>query len=234
MIILLLLYMLDVDIYAHRGASSIAPEHTFAAYDRSFGYLEIDLMITKDGEVIAMHDRTLDRTTNGSGKVIDHTLEEIKQLDAGSWFDESYKGAEVPTLAEIFERYGNSRKYFLETRYIDGRMEKEAQRLIEKYNIKHVAFQSWHEESLALIDDKYREIKLFNWPIDEIPLDEVETYADGIGYEARFINEATVQEIKSHDLELIVYFYNTSELRMPYILSHDIEGVFTDYALSLR
>jgi len=79
---------------AHRGASGYAPEHTLLSYELGESmkgdYIEIDLQMTKDGELIAMHDETLDRTTNGTGLVKDYTLEEIKQLDAGSWFNEKY------------------------------------------------------------------------------------------------------------------------------------------------
>lgn len=106
--------MLDI---AHRGASGYAPEHTLTSYkmgDRMHGdYIEIDLQMTKDGKLIAMHDETVDRTTDGTGKVKDFTLEQIKQLDAGSWFNEKYpqyanpryEGLQVPTLEEIFKTF---------------------------------------------------------------------------------------------------------------------------------
>ncbi len=95
---------------AHRGASGNAPEHTLLAYklgqQMKGDYIEIDLQMTKDGELIAMHDETLERTTNGTGHVKDFTLAEIKQLDAGSWFNEKYPeyakpeyfGLKVPTF----------------------------------------------------------------------------------------------------------------------------------------
>ncbi|WP_312632495.1 glycerophosphodiester phosphodiesterase family protein, partial [Mammaliicoccus sciuri] len=70
-------------------------EHTFQAYDKSHNelkasYIEIDLQRTKDGHLVAMHDETVNRTTNGHGKVEDYTLDELKQLDAGSWFNKKY------------------------------------------------------------------------------------------------------------------------------------------------
>lgn len=74
---------------AHRGASAYAPEHTIVAYtlgqQLKGDYIEIDLQMTKDGHLIAMHDETLNRTTNGVGLVKEHTLEEIKKLNAGSF-----------------------------------------------------------------------------------------------------------------------------------------------------
>ena len=106
---------------AHRGASGYAPEHTFNAYDKSHNelgasYIEIDLQRTKDGHLVAMHDETVNRTTNGHGRVEDYTLAELKKLDAGSWFNKQhpdlaqseYNTAKVPTVDEILSRYGQN------------------------------------------------------------------------------------------------------------------------------
>src|SRR5699024_3459181 len=94
----------------HRGASGHAPEHTMPSYElgEQFNgdYIEVDLQMTKDGTLIGMHDETVDRTTDGSGLVRNMTVEEIKELDAGSWFNEEnpkkakdeYVGLKVPTL----------------------------------------------------------------------------------------------------------------------------------------
>src|SRR4051812_8979102 len=100
-----------VAIIAHRGASGHAPEHTFAAYDRAvhFGadYLEQDLQVTADGELVVLHDATLDRTTDGAGQVDEHTLAELRALDAGAWFAPGFSGQRVPTLDEVLTRYGH-------------------------------------------------------------------------------------------------------------------------------
>ncbi len=93
-----------IKVVAHRGAMKFAPENTIAAFEKAHqmgaDIVEMDIRQTKDGVLIIMHDKTVDRTTNGTGKVSDLTLKEIKQLDAGSWFGEDYKGTEVPTLEE--------------------------------------------------------------------------------------------------------------------------------------
>ncbi|PGM95027.1 glycerophosphodiester phosphodiesterase, partial [Bacillus cereus] len=116
---------------AHRGASAYAPEHTIAAYklgqQMNGDYIEIDLQMTKDGHLVAMHDETLNRTTNGTGLVKEHTLEEIKQLNAGSFFNEKYpnlakkefENAKVPTLKEIIETFGHNANYYIETKSPD-------------------------------------------------------------------------------------------------------------------
>jgi glycerophosphoryl diester phosphodiesterase len=113
-------------VVAHRGASAYAPEHTMASYrlalEQGADYVEQDLAVTKDGVLICLHDPTLDRTTNveelfpdrsstvtWEGKTVrawlanDFTLEEIKRLDAGSWFDPKFAGEKVPTFQEAID-----------------------------------------------------------------------------------------------------------------------------------
>ena len=94
-------------VIAHRGASGHAPENTMAAFERAValgaGFIETDLHLTRDARFVAIHDPTLERTTNGKGLVKDFTLAEIRKLDAGLWFDREFMGQRVPTLEEIVE-----------------------------------------------------------------------------------------------------------------------------------
>jgi len=94
-------------IIAHRGASGHTPENTLAAFERAVqlgaGFIETDLHLTRDAQFVAIHDPTLERTTNGRGAVRDFTLAELRQLDAGKWFDRDYMGQRIPTLEEILE-----------------------------------------------------------------------------------------------------------------------------------
>ena len=94
-------------IIAHRGASGHAPENTLAAFERAValgaGFIETDLHLTRDARFVAIHDPTLERTTNGKGNVRDSSLAEIRKLDAGLWFDREFMGQKVPTLEEIVE-----------------------------------------------------------------------------------------------------------------------------------
>jgi glycerophosphoryl diester phosphodiesterase len=92
-------------VSAHRGASSKAPENTLAALDAAWRdgatLAEIDVRLTRDGHVVLMHDRTVNRTTTGRGPVEAMTLEEIRALDAGGWFADAFRGERVPTLREV-------------------------------------------------------------------------------------------------------------------------------------
>lgn len=92
---------------AHRGYSAAAPENTLAAFRKAVelkpDFMECDVRQTKDGELIVIHDATLDRTTNGSGKVADMTFDELRKLDAGSWFAPEFSDEKLPTLDEVIE-----------------------------------------------------------------------------------------------------------------------------------
>jgi glycerophosphoryl diester phosphodiesterase len=90
---------------AHRGWSGKAPENTMTAIrlalaEPAIQAMEIDVQLSRDGVPVLIHDFTLERTTTGSGLVMDHTLEELRALDAGSWFHEKFAGERIPTLEE--------------------------------------------------------------------------------------------------------------------------------------
>jgi glycerophosphoryl diester phosphodiesterase len=96
-------------VIAHRGASSYAPENTFAAFDLALQmgvhHIELDVHLTSDGHIVVIHDDTVDRTTNGSGPVASQTLAELRALDAGSWFGAKFMGERIPTFVEVLTRY---------------------------------------------------------------------------------------------------------------------------------
>jgi glycerophosphoryl diester phosphodiesterase len=90
---------------AHRGAAGTRPELTRPAFERALelgvDMIELDVQLTRDGQLVVLHDRTLGRTVAGAGPVRERTLAELQALDAGSWFDVRWAGATVPSLAEV-------------------------------------------------------------------------------------------------------------------------------------
>lgn len=114
---------------AHRGASSYAPENTFAAYDRALAmgitHIELDVHFTSDDHIVVIHDDTVDRTTDGSGPVSGKTLAEIQKLDAGSWFGPdhapAYAGEPIHTLAEVLQAYKGRLHFHIEIKARDAR-----------------------------------------------------------------------------------------------------------------
>jgi glycerophosphoryl diester phosphodiesterase len=97
-------------IFAHRGASAHAPENTLASFrlaaDQGAPAIELDVKLTADGEIVVLHDPTLDRTTDGHGLLVEHSLAQVRELDAGSSFSAEFKGERIPTLGEVFEEVG--------------------------------------------------------------------------------------------------------------------------------
>lgn len=101
-------------VVAHRGISAKAPENTLASFELAasvpgIDMVELDVRLTKDAEVIVLHDRTLQRTTTGNGIARKYTLQELKNYDAGSWFDPRFSSERIPTLAEVLQCVGSSR-----------------------------------------------------------------------------------------------------------------------------
>jgi glycerophosphoryl diester phosphodiesterase len=94
-------------VIAHRGASGEAPENTLPAFERAAmqgaHWLEVDVCLSADGQPVIFHDEKLNRCTNGRGWLIQHTLAELQQLDAGLWFAESFRGTRIATLAELLD-----------------------------------------------------------------------------------------------------------------------------------
>ncbi len=97
--------LFDPPFIAHRGASNIAPENTLSAFMRAkelgAKWVEFDVMLAACGEVVVIHDDTLERTTNGTGNVADHPYSYLKTLDAGSWFSLEYANERIPTFKEV-------------------------------------------------------------------------------------------------------------------------------------
>lgn len=94
-------------IIAHRGNSAVAPENTLVAFEAAAragaDLIEIDLQVTRDGVAVVIHDDVVDRTTDGSGQVEELDHSHVTGLDAGTWFSDFYRGARVPSAAELLE-----------------------------------------------------------------------------------------------------------------------------------
>ncbi|MFA1818872.1 glycerophosphodiester phosphodiesterase family protein [Virgibacillus oceani] len=139
-------------VVAHRGVPSLAPENTMAGYELSYelgaDLIETDIQATKDGHIVIMHDTTVNRTTDGTGNVSDLTLEEIKALDAGSYFGPEFEGEGVPTLIEFLEGF-KDRDVVLLVELKDVGIEEQVLREIEEVGMEdHVVLQSFDMESV--------------------------------------------------------------------------------------
>jgi len=130
-------------ICAHRGASDTHPENTIAAFRESIRLgvqmIEFDVALTKDGKLVLMHDRTIDRTTNGSGRPEEWLLVDLKKLDAGSWKNSSFEGEQIPTLGDALDFMPGN--IWLNVHLKGGvNLAKKTARLIASKNRLHQAF----------------------------------------------------------------------------------------------
>lgn len=110
-----------VKIIGHRGAAGLAPENTMAAFkkalDLSVDIIELDIHLTSDDSIVVIHDYDVKRTTNGKGKVDSFNYDEIKKLDAGSWFGEAFKNEKIPTLNEVLNLVNGKAKTLIEIKW---------------------------------------------------------------------------------------------------------------------
>ena len=95
-------------VIAHRGASAHAPENTLAAFmlalQQGADGVELDVQLNADGDVVVCHDSSVDRTTDGHGLIAQLSSAQLRELDAGGWFDPAFRGERIPTLAQVFEQ----------------------------------------------------------------------------------------------------------------------------------
>lgn len=232
-------------VVAHRGASGHAPEHTIAAYDLGLelgaDYIEQDIALTLDGVLVCLHDDSLDRTARGdpancSGQVATKTLAQLKTCDMGSWFNETYPerarpeyaGLAIPTLEEVFQRYGTAVNYYIETKTAGSPrpMEQELLRLINVYGLREgavtrrqVLVQSFTPESLQrmrALDPEIPLIQLLFGGTNSAFIQAAAEYSFGIGPPAGDVTPEVVAE--AHGLGLAVHPYTINS-------AEDLEGM---------
>ena len=254
----------------HRGTAGLAPEHTIASYDLALengaDYIEQDLRMTSDGVLVVLHDEDLDRTTRGpaencTGPVGEKTLEQVKTCDVGSFFNErypenardEYEGLKIPTLEEVFRRYGTGTNYYVETRSSEAPpgnpgvdassgMEEELLRLMDEYGLGEPAAGSWRvliqsfvPASLEEIHAKDPTLPLVQLYSDEetggtirADLESAGGYAVGIGPSMDDVDRGLVGS--AHTRCLAVHPYTLlEEPDMRRLIDLGVDGMFTDF-----
>ncbi len=150
---------------AHRGFNTIAPENSLPAFGAAVAMgaeeIEFDLWFTKDGEVVSIHDSTLDRVSNGTGKIWDHTLAELEALDFGMKRGERFEGMKIPTFEDILKKFACHcvMNIHLKTEGAKPEYLDKVVRLIKKYDCeKYVYFMSGRDALLERLQREYPEI----------------------------------------------------------------------------
>jgi len=238
--------------FAHRGGRFVVPENTVHGFRRSLeigtDILETDVYLTKDGHVVVLHDRTVDRTTNGSGNVKEMTLAELKQLDAayrfspdrGKTFPDRGKAITIPTVDEVFREFPNT-PINIEIKDADPLIVKPLADLIRKYSReKLTVVVSSHESALK----RFRELSpetytgftpseasrlVFLTPEDEKTY-QAPAVAIQVPMKARDIEVVTPETVAlAHRLGLEVHVFTiNNEETMRRLVRMGVDGIMTD------
>ncbi len=249
---------------AHRGASAYAPEHTLPAYrlalEMGADYVEQDLQLTRDGRLVCLHDTTLERTTDVEEVFPDRavtietadgprrvwpvaafTLDEVKRLDAGSWFDAEFAGVRVPTLQEAIDLVQGEAGLYMETKdpetydALGLAMEAELVRVLAANGLDAAAtrtatpvfVQSFSAASLRrmrdLAGDTYPLVQLVGGPgtqglLTDDGLAEVAGYADGVGpaFPMLLADPSRALAVRAAGLELHPYTVRAGQVPEPF------------------
>ncbi|WP_087973784.1 glycerophosphodiester phosphodiesterase [Oceanobacillus rekensis] len=229
-------------VIAHRGANDQYNESTIPAYEIAANYgvdaLEIDLRMTEDGELIAMHDVSIDRTTTGTGAVSDYKLNEIKDFQSVEVFSNQTIVEEIPTLKEIMEVFSATEHYYIETRLVDGKpvMEEPLIEMLNEHELISkglVTIQSFSQISLERIQELAPEIPLtFLFGKGKFNLKKA-TSVDYpiIGIESTDVTRRIVKELHKHGKEVHVFFtdLDTQKNEQERVKFLGVDGYFTDY-----
>ncbi len=153
-------------LFAHRGDLAHAPENTLPAFEQALQKgadgVELDVNLTADGHVVVIHDSTVNRTTDGTGRVASLTLEAIQKLDAGSWYNEKFAGTKVPLLEEVFGIIGKDKMINIELKGFSaqrGGLVTKVCELIKRHNNQsQILFSSFFPSSLNVAAQSLPEV----------------------------------------------------------------------------
>jgi glycerophosphoryl diester phosphodiesterase len=230
-------------IIAHRGASAHAPENTLAAFERAVqlgaNFIESDLHLTRDAHFVAIHDHTLERTTNGQGFVHDHTLAELRELDAGKWYDREFMGEKIPTLEEVLAfSHRHDVVFYLEVKYEVAwgmhhalvaalRSTGSAARTVV------ISFDATTLHALRKLDPSLMLGLLVEKPDTDFIRLATSVGARQICAATAIVTPELVSKAHQSDLHVVAWTVNTVE-EMRTTLSAGVEGIMTDFPARIR
>lgn len=229
----------DFLVMAHRGSMGQAPENTMAAFqlgiDQGCNAIELDIHLSKDGEIVVCHDATLDRTTDQTGYINDLTVKELKKADAGRWFHEKYEGERLPLLEEVFDLVSPHILLNIEIKLSYGRqLELKLLELLKKRNrFDSVILSSFHMKSLRFLKQSEPEVKIgliyncnFLQHREAATLMGVPVYSLHPNFHN--IDPEDIEDAIIHGLKVFPYTIN-DEKEMNQAISYGVSGIITNF-----
>jgi glycerophosphoryl diester phosphodiesterase len=229
-------------IFAHRGASAHAPENTLAAFELALRQgadaIELDAKLSADGQIVVIHDQTVDRTTEVSGRVKDLTLAELRKLDAGSHFDIAFRGEPIPTLEEVLKAVGQLTFVNIElTNYssINDPLPEKVAALVKKTKLTHrIMFSSFNPIALRRIHRLLPEVPIgllaySGWPgkIAGSWIGRLVVSYQTLNPAYKEVNAKFVERMHQMGRGVLTYTVNDAD-NMKRLFHYGIDGIFTD------
>lgn len=228
-------------VIAHRGASGSAPENTLSAFklagEMGADMVELDVHLSRDGDVMVIHDDKVDRLTNGSGMVADMTRTELQRLDAGSWFGKKFAGEIIPTLEAVLQLVKGKMDVNVEikTGYlgafsIQELVERTLSIVKEQNMLENVLFSSFHHPALRHLTEKCpsaRRALLLKNPWQDSDILKIETFQI-INCSKDNVTKASIRAAREKGLIVNVWTVN-KEAEMKKLMDAGVNGIITNY-----
>jgi glycerophosphoryl diester phosphodiesterase len=224
---------------AHRGASGLAPEHTRAAFERALDYavdmIELDVQLSRDGELVVIHDLDLQRTTTGHGAVRQHDFAVLKSLDAGSWFAREFAGERVLGLAEVIEVVGTRARLNVEIKAAAVDWPALMPRLVDTLRVHDILEQTilsaFEPTALAAVREQTPQARVGLlwlpelgeiWPL----LDTLD--ARSLHLHWTLVSEEVVQHAHSRGVDVLAWTVNDVDT-MRALVRMGVDGIMSDF-----
>ena len=229
-------------VIAHRGFSGAVPENTLAAFRRAIEIgsdgIELDIQLSRDAKVMVRHDETLKKTTDGRGRLADYTLEELKKLDAGSWFDPQFSGERIPTLKEVLDLAEGRVLVNIEIKqphhgpYPITELADRALKIVKKAGmIQEVVFSSFNPVSLEWIKKKDPRVPvalLFHGKWNSLPqVTQGEKYSQ-LNLRRTYLTRTKIARIHREGMKVHVYTVNSAR-ELERFVKWGADGIITNY-----
>ncbi|WP_226619961.1 glycerophosphodiester phosphodiesterase [Cytobacillus firmus] len=226
----------------HRGVAGYCPENTFPSYDRAIemgaDYLEIDVQLSKDGRLVVIHDSLVDRTTDHKGKVSDFTFDELRKMDAGSWFSTKFSGACIPSFEEVLDKYADRVGLLIELKKpslypgIEKMIAEELKkRKLDSKGKDHIIVQSFEKASMRLFHELMPEIPvaiLINYPPDKMEIKNIAKYASYLNPKWTVVNKRVIDLIHANGMKAIAWTVR-SKKEADKLKHYPLDGIVADY-----